>query len=163
MWIGVTRGLAGIKFSTSPRILGNRSTRIERLILRIKIPNISLIEKKGWKGILSRLGFNPRGLLDPVWWRKIRWIITRAATINGRAKWIEKNRLRVALSIANPPQIHCTTISPMYGMAERRFVITVAPQKDIWPHGKTYPMKAVAITIRRIITPTFQTSLRWKE
>jgi hypothetical protein len=32
-------------------------------------------------------------------------------------------------------------------------VITVAPQKDIWPHGKTYPMKAVPIKIKMIITP----------
>jgi hypothetical protein len=99
-------------------------------------------------------------LFEPVWWRKIKWIITKAATINGRAKWIVKNRLRVALSIANPPQIHWTTISPIYGMADRRFVITVAPQKDICPHGSTYPIKAVAITIKRIITPIFHTSLR---
>jgi hypothetical protein len=41
-------------------------------------------------------------------------------------------------------------------MAENRFVITVAPQKDICPQGSTYPKKAVAITIKRIITPTIQ-------
>jgi hypothetical protein len=83
--------------------------------------------------------------------------------MNGRAKWIVKNRFRVALSMANPPQIHWTIISPMYGIADRRLVITVAPQKDICPHGNTYPMKAVAMTIRRIITPIFHTSFRWKE
>jgi hypothetical protein len=32
-------------------------------------------------------------------------------------------------------------------------VITVAPQKDICPHGRTYPKKAVAIRIKMIITP----------
>jgi len=26
-------------------------------------------------------------------------------------------------------------------------VITVAPQNDIWPHGRTYPRKAAAIVI----------------
>jgi len=83
--------------------------------------------------------------------------------MNGRAKWIEKNRFRVALSMANPPQIHWTIISPTYGIADSRLVITVAPQKDICPQGNTYPMKAVAITIRRIITPIFHTSFRWKE
>jgi hypothetical protein len=45
-------------------------------------------------------------------------------------------------------------------MADRRLVITVAPQNDICPHGRTYPMKAVAITNRRIITPIFHTSLK---
>lgn len=37
--------------------------------------------------------------------------------------------------------------------------MTVAPQKDIWPHGKTYPTKAVAISVRSRITPVFQVSL----
>jgi hypothetical protein len=42
----------------------------------------------------------------------------------------------------------------MYGTAENRLVITVAPQNDICPHGKTYPKNAVAIVINKIITPT---------
>jgi hypothetical protein len=29
----------------------------------------------------------------------------------------------------------------------------VAPQKDICPHGSTYPIKAVGIVMNRIITP----------
>lgn len=33
----------------------------------------------------------------------------------------------------------------MYGITEIRFVITVAPQKDICPHGSTYPKNAVTI------------------
>lgn len=65
-----------------------------------------------------------------------------------------KNRVSVALSTANPPQIHCTRSVPTYGIAENRLVITVAPQNDIWPHGSTYPRKAVAITRNRMITPT---------
>jgi hypothetical protein len=42
-------------------------------------------------------------------------------------------------------------------MAEIKFVITVAPQKDICPHGKTYPRKAVAIKANRIAIPENQT------
>ena len=77
------------------------------------------------------------GLLDPVSWRKSRWTMARAAMINGRMKWKAKDRVRVALSTENPPQIHSTTFEPMYGIAERRLVMTVAPQNDICPHGKT--------------------------
>jgi len=65
-----------------------------------------------------------------------------------------KKRVNVALSTAKPPQIHCTRSVPIYGIAENKFVITVAPQNDICPQGKTYPRKAVAITSKRIITPT---------
>lgn len=57
--------------------------------------------------------------------------------INGRIKWKAKNRVRVALSTENPPQIHSTRSVPMYGTADSKLVITVAPQKDICPHGKT--------------------------
>lgn len=65
----------------------------------------------------------------------------------------------MGLSTENPPQAHSTSVCPMYGMAENRFVITVAPQNDIWPHGRTYPTKAVAMRVRRRMTPTFQVSL----
>jgi hypothetical protein len=41
-------------------------------------------------------------------------------------------------------------------MAEIRLVITVAPQKDICPHGRTYPRKAVAIRANKIATPENQ-------
>ena len=43
---------------------------------------------------------------------------------------------------------------PTYGIAERRFVITVAPQNDICPQGNTYPINAVAVVKNRITTPT---------
>ena len=36
------------------------------------------------------------------------------------------------------------------------FVITVAAQKRIWPHGRTYPMKAVIIVKMKMVTPVFQ-------
>lgn len=38
-------------------------------------------------------------------------------------------------------------------MAEKMFVITVAPQNDICPHGRTYPKKAVAIRITKMDIP----------
>jgi hypothetical protein len=46
----------------------------------------------------------------------------------------------------------------MYGIAENRFVITVAPQNLICPHGRTYPINAVAIVTMYIMTPMFQVS-----
>ena len=36
--------------------------------------------------------------------------------------------------------------------------MTVAPQKDIWPHGNTYPTNAVPIAVSRISSPDNQTS-----
>ena len=66
--------------------------------------------------------------------------------------------MRDALSTENPPQIHSTRFVPMYGIAERRLVMTVAPQNDICPHGRTYPVNAVAIVANRRITLTFHVS-----
>lgn len=37
-------------------------------------------------------------------------------------------------------------------------MITVAPQKDICPHGSTYPMNAVAITANSKAMPMFHVS-----
>lgn len=81
--------------------------------------------------------FRPRGLLDPVSWRKIRWISTRRMRIKGRMKWNVKNRVRVTPVTANPPQTHSTKVFPQIGMAEKKLVITVAAQKLIWPQGRT--------------------------
>jgi len=69
-----------------------------------------------------------------------------AATIKGTIKWKVKNRVRVALSTAKPPHNHKTKSGPKYGKAEKRLVITVAPQNLICPHGRTYPKNAAAIT-----------------
>jgi len=76
-------------------------------------------------------------LLDPVSCRKRRWRAAVAAMMKGRRKWKVKKRVSVGLSTEKPPQIHWTRVSPIYGTAERRLVITVAPQKDIWPQGRT--------------------------
>ena len=58
---------------------------------------------------------------------------------------------------AGPPQIHVSSLFPTMGMADNVPVITVAPQKDICPHGSTYPRNAVAIVVRRIATPEIHT------
>lgn len=50
---------------------------------------------------------------------------------------MKKNRVKVALSTENPPQIHCTKSIPINEMAENKLVIIVPPPKDIWSHGKT--------------------------
>jgi hypothetical protein len=48
----------------------------------------------------------------------------------------------------------------MYWIAESRLVITVAPQNDICPHGRTYPMKAIAMTVNSKIIPMFRVSMK---
>jgi hypothetical protein len=65
--MGVTRGLAGIKLSGSPRRLGENITTSIKKNNITKNPNISFVVKYGWKGILSVSLFNPKGLFDPVW------------------------------------------------------------------------------------------------
>jgi hypothetical protein len=116
--------------------------------------------KYGWKGILSESELIPDGLLDPVSCRNRRWTVASAAIIKGKMKWNAKNRVRVALSTEKPPQVHSTRLGPMYGIAESRFVITVAPQKDICPHGRTYPIKAVAMTVNSRMMPMFHVSVK---
>ena len=68
--------------------------------------------------------------------------------------------MRVALSTANPPHNQYTISVPKNGIAENKLVITVAPQNDICPQGRTYPKKAVAITRSRIVTPISHTSIK---
>lgn len=52
---------------------------------------------------------------------------------------------------------------PIAGIADNKLVITVAPQKDIWPQGSTYPIKAVPIRINKIEIPDIQVSFLLKE
>jgi len=59
----------------------------------------------------------------------------------------------VELFTENPPHTHCTTSFPIYGTADTKFVITVAPQKDICPQGSTYPRNATIIDNKKIKTP----------
>lgn len=59
------------------------------------------------------LEFKPVGLFDPVSCRKRRWTMEVPIIRKGNKKWKVKNRVRVALSTANPPQIHSTSEVPI--------------------------------------------------
>jgi len=65
MCMGATRGLAGLKFSTSPSTFGV----LERIVVirrvRTRIGNKSLIENKGWNFTLSWFVRVLVGLEDP--------------------------------------------------------------------------------------------------
>jgi len=137
MWIGVFKGLAGLKFSGSPILLGNRSTIKMKNIKNTIAPRLSLILKNGWKEILSKFELTPTGELDPVICSEAKWIIINEARTMGKIKCIIKNRFKVAFLIENPPHTHSTMVFPAYGIADIKLVITVAPQKDICPHGST--------------------------
>lgn len=69
----------------------------------------------------------PRGLFEQDLCRKVRWIIVKPAIRNGNRK----------CRAENTPQAHSTAVCPMYGKAEKRLVMTVEPQNDICPHGRT--------------------------
>lgn len=103
------------------------------------------------------------GLEEPVEWREIICTIARAEIINGNKKCREKNRVKVGLQTENPPHSQITISFPQKGIADNKFVITVAAQKDIWPHGRTYPRNAVAIRINKIIIPEFQVWFNLKD
>lgn len=66
--------------------------------------------------------------------------------MNGN-KWCRlKNLFNVALLIEYPPHTQYTDTSPKIGITVIKLVITVAAQKLIWPHGNTYPGKAVPMS-----------------
>jgi len=67
MWIGVTRGLAGLKFSGSPNMRGDVMIMDRVSMITRIIPKISLDEKNGWNLILSMFPGIPRVWEDPVW------------------------------------------------------------------------------------------------
>jgi hypothetical protein len=124
---------------------------------------VSFEVKNGWNEILSKFLFIPVGLFDPVVCKNDKWSITNAIKMNGMRKWSEKNRLRVAFPTENPPHNHSTIIFPKYGIADTRFVMTVAPQNDICPHGNTYPKNAVAIRMNKMEIPDIQTCIDLNE
>lgn len=160
IWVGVIIGLAKIKFSGSPKKNGKRKIKISPNEKKRKKNQKSFEVKNQWKD--KRLNFlgKFKGLFLPDKWRKKRWRMINPLKINGRQKCIIKNRERVGALTANPPQTKKTNFSPTIGTAERRLVITVAPQKLICPQGRTYPIKAVIILKRKITTPKFQVSDR---
>jgi len=97
----------------------------------------SFEEKKGWKDILSIFLFVPIGFFDPDICRDIRWRIKIAKIKKGIKKCNMKNRFSVAFLTEKPPHNHSTISFPIYGIADTKLVITVAPQNDICPQGST--------------------------
>ncbi|WP_247869812.1 hypothetical protein, partial [Herbaspirillum sp. ST 5-3] len=65
----------------------------------------------------------PKGLFDPVSCKNTIWVITKTANANGKIKCKEKNRVKVALSTENPPQIQKVSVFPTYGIADSKLVI----------------------------------------
>jgi hypothetical protein len=127
-------------------------------MIEISVPGSkSFTEKEGWNFILSVSVFVLFGFDDPFSCRSIRWIIMKTISVIGNRKCREKNRFRVGWDTDGPPQIHTTRSFPTSGIAESTPVITVAPQKDICPHGRTYPKKAVPMVISIMITPETHT------
>lgn len=91
------------------------------------------------------------------------WIITIAVIKKGRIKWNVKNRVKVASLIENPPHSQRVMEVPIYGIDDKRLVITVAPQNLICPQGSTYPIKAVINSINKIVIPDNHTFFRLKD
>lgn len=62
--------------------------------------------------------------------------------------------IRVVLSVAASEHLKLAQFD-VKSVFLNQFLSSVF-QKDIWPHGSTYPRKAVAIDRRKILTPTIQ-------
>lgn len=131
------KGLAGLKFSGSPRFQGKNERVVKKKPKKTISPRKSFRRNRGYKEIFSKLEFTPRGFLEPVSCKNRMWIITRADTKKGSKKWSAKNRESVGRLTESPPQSQITKSGPITGIAEKRLVITEAPQNDICPQGNT--------------------------
>jgi len=63
----------------------------------------------------------------------------------------------MALSTKNPSLIHCTKIVPIWGMLDRRLVITVASQSN---NCKMQFMEVICVSNNREATQISQVSLQ---
>jgi len=153
----VAKGFASFEFSVSPISIGTWVLRKIVIVVNRKNGIKSLVEKYGWNLDLSMLGQTPIEEDEFCLCKSIMCKIAAPVNRNGIKKWRAKNRVSVGWSTENPPHSHVTITGPKYGMAEKMFVMTVAPQNDICPHGKTYPRKAVAISRIKIVIPLAHT------
>jgi len=103
----------------------------------IIIGSVSFSENIGLNFTLSIFVIVLVGFDDPFSCSMIRCISIMAMIAMGRIKCREKNRFSVGFDTEGPPQIHVTRSFPTIGIAVKTPVITVAPQKDICPHGRT--------------------------
>jgi hypothetical protein len=116
-----------------------------------------LIVERVLNFVFSKLVRDPVGFVEPIWCKNIRCSVITIRVIMGVRKCREKNRVRVGFLTEGPPQIQVTRVLPSIGMEERVPVITVAPQKDICPQGRTYPRNAVIISSIIRVRPLAQT------
>jgi len=105
MWGGVVDALALLKFSTSPNIFGDITSRITIDIEIAHIGRVSLTMKYGKNFILSISGFTPIGFEDPLLCRRIRCTNTKVIITIGNKKCSEKKRFRVGWDTEKFPQI----------------------------------------------------------
>jgi len=157
MCIGAISGFAGEKFSTSPSIFGWFDVNIIIKVIIVIIGKRSFSEYLGLNLILSICVVVLFGLEDPFSCSMIKCINIISMIAIGRMKCNEKNRFNVGFATEGPPQIHVTSSFPTIGIAVNTPVITVAPQNDICPQGRTYPRKAVAIVININTIPVIHT------
>jgi len=95
MCTGVTRGFAGLKFSTSPSKFGVFEI-ISMNKIEIRVPgNRSFTENEGWNFILSVSVFVLFGFEEPFSCSNIRCTIISTISTIGNRKCKEKNRFRV--------------------------------------------------------------------
>jgi len=130
---------------------------INIVVIAINMGRMSLSEYIGLNLILSIFVMVFVGFEEPFSCSMIRCINIIIIISIGRMKCSEKNRFNVGLDTEGPPQIHVTRSLPTSGIAVNTPVITVAPQNDICPHGRTYPKNAVAIVIIINIIPVLHT------
>ena len=71
---------------------------------------------------------------EPLSWSKIMWINTNKVNTKGNKKCKEKNIVRVGDLTEKSPHIHNTRLMLI---TLNKLVITVPPQRDIWPQGNT--------------------------
>lgn len=55
----------------------------------------------------------------------------------GARKWTTKKRFKVNPETLYPPKTYSNRVCPTNGTTVKKLQITVAPQNDIWPAGRT--------------------------
>jgi len=85
IWIGVTKGFAGLKLSGSPNWNGKIKIAVIIIIIT-KILIASFVVKYGWNNNLSILLFIPIGLFDPAKCKIDRWAMIKAIKTKGIRK-----------------------------------------------------------------------------
>lgn len=109
------------------------------------IINLSF-KKKTSKNNLFILLPTPSPLTEePKICNKTRCHTTIAIIKKGKKKCKTKKNFKVAIPTKYPPHTQKTINSPTKGKTLKKLIITEAPQKDICPHGRTYPKKEIVI------------------